>query len=118
MIRFMKEEIKKLFTVKETCSYLRISPPTLYRMLEREELIPVKIGKHTLFEKKDLDSFIDASKKSLKETATPPAKKTRSPRKKAADKKGPAKEKAARKVVEKPVPEKTVPWKGEQGELL
>ncbi len=56
------EETSRLLTVKETCSYLRISPPTLYRMIERRELIPVKIGKRTLFDKKDLDRFIDAAK--------------------------------------------------------
>ena len=56
------EETSRLLTVKETCKYLRISPPTLYRMLERRELIPVKIGKRTLFDKSDLDKFIDAAK--------------------------------------------------------
>jgi excisionase family DNA binding protein len=56
------EETSRLLTVKETCKYLRISAPTLYRMLERKELIPVKIGKRTLFDRKDLDAYIDASK--------------------------------------------------------
>jgi predicted DNA-binding transcriptional regulator AlpA len=28
------EEMSRLFTVTETCKYLRISPPTLYRMIE------------------------------------------------------------------------------------
>jgi excisionase family DNA binding protein len=56
------EEASRLLTVKETCSYLRISPPTLYRMIERRELVPVKIGKRTLFDKKDLDNYIDAAK--------------------------------------------------------
>ncbi len=55
-------EESRLLTVKETCKYLRISAPTLYRMLERHELTPVKIGKHTLFDKKDLDRYIDAAK--------------------------------------------------------
>ena len=56
------EETSRLLTVKETCKYLRISPPTLYRMIERRELIPVKIGKRTLFDRSDLDKFIDAAK--------------------------------------------------------
>jgi excisionase family DNA binding protein len=56
------EETSRLLTVKETCSYLRISPPTLYRMIERRELIPVMIGKRTLFDRSDLDKFIDAAK--------------------------------------------------------
>ena len=56
------DETSRLLTVKEACTYLRISAPTLYRMLERQELVPVKIGKRTLFDKKDLDVYIDASK--------------------------------------------------------
>ncbi len=56
------EETSRLLTVKETCKYLRISPPTLYRMIERGEMVPVKIGKRTLFDKKDLDGLIDGSK--------------------------------------------------------
>jgi excisionase family DNA binding protein len=56
------EQTSRLLTVKETCTYLRISPPTLYRMIERRELVPVKIGKRTLFDRSDLDRFIDAAK--------------------------------------------------------
>jgi excisionase family DNA binding protein len=56
------EEMSRLLTVKETCTYLRISPPTLYRMIERGEMTPVKIGKRTLFDKKDLDGLIDGAK--------------------------------------------------------
>ena len=56
------QEQSRLLTVKETCNYLRISPPTLYRMIEKKELIPVKIGKRTLFDRKDLDKYIDAAK--------------------------------------------------------
>jgi excisionase family DNA binding protein len=56
------EEASRLLTVKETCTYLRISPPTLYRMIDRRELVPVKIGKRTLFDRKDLDKYIDAAK--------------------------------------------------------
>ncbi len=71
-------EESRLLTVKETCKYLRISPPTLYRMLERHELTPVKIGKHTLFDKKDLDKYIDAAKGPLDKS---PPKKPRKKRK-------------------------------------
>ena len=67
------EETSRLLTVKETCRYLRISPPTLYRMIERGEMVPVKIGKRTLFEKKDLDMLIDGAKGT-------PAKKPQPPR--------------------------------------
>ena len=59
------EEASRLLTVKETCLYLRISPPTLYRMIDRHELAPVKIGKRTLFDREDLDKYIDAAKAPL-----------------------------------------------------
>ena len=72
------EEPSRLLTVKETCNYLRISPPTLYRMLDRKELIPVKIGKRTLFDRGDLDKYIDAAKGPLDRK---PAKKPRKKRK-------------------------------------
>lgn len=72
------EETSRLLTVKETCKYLRISAPTLYRMLERHELTPVKIGKHTLFDRKDLDKYIDAAKGPLDKN---PPKKPRKKRK-------------------------------------
>jgi len=32
-------------------------------MMERKEITPVKIGNRTLFDKKDLDEFIEKSKK-------------------------------------------------------
>ena len=69
------EELNRLLTVKETCGYLRISPPTLYRMIERRELVPVKIGKRTLFDRQDLDKYIDAAKGPLKKPPKKPRKK-------------------------------------------
>lgn len=72
------EEASRLLTVKETCTYLRISPPTLYRMIDRRELVPVKIGKRTLFDRKDLDKYIDAAKGPLNRS---PIKKPRRKRK-------------------------------------
>ena len=73
------EEASRLLTVKETCLYLRISPPTLYRMIDRRELAPVKIGKRTLFDREDLDKYIDASKAPLnKKEPKKPRKKRKS----------------------------------------
>jgi excisionase family DNA binding protein len=106
MIVIMEDAMKKLFTVRETCAYLRISPPTLYRMLVRDELIPVKIGKHTLFDKKDLDTFIEGSKKTPKKST---ARSTRKPAQKKTSKQKPPK---------KEPPKKKAPKTGEQGELL
>ncbi len=73
------EEASRLLTVKETCKYLRISPPTLYRMIDRNELVPVKIGKRTLFDRSDLDRYIDAAKGPLhKKEPKKPRKKRKS----------------------------------------
>jgi len=58
----MAEE-KRLFTVHEACTYLSISRMSLYRMMERKEISPVKIGNRTLFDKRDLDEFIEKAKK-------------------------------------------------------
>jgi excisionase family DNA binding protein len=57
------EEMKRLFTVKETCTYLSISRMSLYRMIERREITPVNIGGRTLFDRKDVDSLIENSKR-------------------------------------------------------
>ena len=90
------EETSRLLTVTETCKYLRISPPTLYRMIERGELVPVKIGKRTLFDRKDLDIFIDAAKGPLGKK--PPRKAGNKPKSK-------PKSKPKTKPKTKPVPD-------------
>lgn len=73
------EEESRLLTVKETCKYLRISPPTLYRMIERGEMVPVKIGKRTLFDKKDLDGLIDGAKGAPLKKPQPPRRPRKEP---------------------------------------
>jgi excisionase family DNA binding protein len=55
--------IQKLLTVIETCEVLRISRSKLYHLVEDGELKPVKIGKKVLFDEKDLQKFIERSKK-------------------------------------------------------
>lgn len=59
----MAEEVKRLLTVSQACTYLSISRMSLYRMIERKEIAPVKIGGRTLFDKKDLDELIERAKK-------------------------------------------------------
>jgi len=55
--------MEKLITVIEAMGILRISRPTLYRLINEGELKPVKIGKRTLFEEKELQRFIKTLKK-------------------------------------------------------
>jgi excisionase family DNA binding protein len=58
----MADSLDKLLTVEEVMATLRISRPTLYRLLKSEKLIPVRIGKRTLFDLKDIRAFVEASK--------------------------------------------------------
>jgi excisionase family DNA binding protein len=58
----MADTIDKLLTVEEVMANLRISRPTLYRLLKSEKLIPVRIGKRTLFDVQDIKAFVEASK--------------------------------------------------------
>ena len=51
-----------LLTVNEAAGYLRISRPMLYRVLRGKRLRRLKIRGRTLFDKKDLDRFIEDSK--------------------------------------------------------
>ncbi len=57
----MEESIESLLTVGEVMKVLRISRPTLYRMLRSSKLQPVKIGKRTLFDVKDIKALIERS---------------------------------------------------------
>ena len=63
ILHSMADEVKRLFTVKDACTYLSISRMSLYRMMERKEIAPIKIGNRTLFDRKDLDDFIERAKK-------------------------------------------------------
>ncbi len=58
----LMEEGIELLTVEELMKTLRISRPTLYRLLKAGKLEPVRIGKRVLFESKDIRAFIDRSK--------------------------------------------------------
>jgi excisionase family DNA binding protein len=57
------DSIEKLLTVEDVMANLRISRPTLYRLLKSGHLISVRIGKRTLFDPTDIRAFIEISKK-------------------------------------------------------
>lgn len=61
----MKEthEEKRLFDMKQTCAYLGISRTTVYRLMGDKQLTPVTIYGKLLFDKKDLDEFIEKAKR-------------------------------------------------------
>jgi excisionase family DNA binding protein len=80
----MEETIDKLLTVEEVMKALRISRPTLYRLLKAKALEPVRIGKRVLFDVKDLRAFIERSKggeKQQKKEKKPKRAKPQKPRK-------------------------------------
>ena len=56
------EGIEKLLTVQDLMDTLRISRPTLYRMLKTGRLKPVRIGKRTLFDPADIRGLIQDAK--------------------------------------------------------
>jgi len=54
----------RLLNVKETARYLGgIHPSTVYEMVKSGELTPVRVGQgRTMFDRLDLDSYIDSRK--------------------------------------------------------
>ncbi len=50
---------KAAFTIDESCVYLSISRPTLYRIMEAKEIRNFHIGRRRLILKTDLDLFIE-----------------------------------------------------------
>jgi len=56
------QRIEKLMTVQDLMDTLRISRPTLYRMLKAGRLRPVRIGKRTLFDPADIRVLIEEAK--------------------------------------------------------
>lgn len=53
-----------VLTVEETIDYLRSSRSTVYRMVRKGELKPVKLGVRTLFKRAELDALIGVSEAS------------------------------------------------------
>jgi excisionase family DNA binding protein len=59
-------QVETLFSIEETARYLKISKPSLYRLMAEQKIIPVKLGGRTLFTEKELTRFVD----SLEQPAT------------------------------------------------
>ncbi len=53
----------RLHTVTETAQLLHISRGNLYRLVAEGKLIPIKLGKRTLFSEKELEAFIEGLKR-------------------------------------------------------
>lgn len=52
-------ELENLLTLKEVAKLLRLSPQTLYKMLEQGEIPAVKIGSQWRFDREQLKSWLE-----------------------------------------------------------
>lgn len=52
-----------LLTVEEVAKELNISKPTVYRMIDSEELVFLKVGGSLRMDEKDLFKYVDSQKK-------------------------------------------------------
>lgn len=48
----------KLLTTTETCRYLKITPRTLYRYLQKQHMPAFKLGKEWRFVRSDLEQWL------------------------------------------------------------
>ena len=50
--------MEKIYIIKEVAELLRVSKPTVYRMMKDGKIKPVKLGGRTLFKESELNRFI------------------------------------------------------------
>ena len=72
-------EEQRLLTIEETANFLRISKATLHRLMAEGQFTPVRIGGRTLFDRKDLDMFIEKSKEAKERTGRKRGRKPKRP---------------------------------------
>jgi len=58
--RYNDRYMDKLFTIAEVAALLRISKPSLYRLLSSGEIKSVKLGGRTLFKESEVERFINS----------------------------------------------------------
>ncbi len=54
--------VQRLYSVKEAASYLRLSPWTIRSLGWNGEIPQVKIGRRVLYDRQDLDHYIEGAK--------------------------------------------------------
>lgn len=55
----MTDTTKLSYGIKEACDATGLSRPTIYRLIEKGELHPIKVGTRTLLLRKDLEAFLE-----------------------------------------------------------
>ncbi len=58
--------MEKLYTIKETAELLRISKATLFRLMAEGKIIPLKLGKRSLFTEEEIVRFIKSLKDAVR----------------------------------------------------
>ena len=61
----------QLLTVVETAAELRISRNTLYQLIRDRQIVPIKIGSRTFFERAEVERFV-ASRRELSQPRSGP----------------------------------------------
>jgi excisionase family DNA binding protein len=56
-------EMDELITLEELSRYLKISKPTLYKMVERGKIPALKIANQWRFKKEDISSWVEKQRK-------------------------------------------------------
>ena len=57
---------QEILTTKETMEYLRITRPTLFKLIKEGKLKAVKVGHNYRIRKVDLDNFLQGEPEDLK----------------------------------------------------
>ena len=52
--------MEKLYTIGEVAESLRVSKPSIYRLMSSGQLKSIKIGGRTLFKESEIERFIDS----------------------------------------------------------
>lgn len=60
--------MEELFTLEELSKYLKISKPTLYKMVGKGEIPALKIANQWRFKKEDINRWIEKQRKTKDET--------------------------------------------------
>ena len=56
--------MEELFTLEELARYLKISKPTLYKMVEKGKIPALKIANQWRFKKDDINRWLEKQRKS------------------------------------------------------
>jgi putative molybdopterin biosynthesis protein len=59
----MDNELDNLLSIQETAIKLRISKPTLYRIMKKGDITSTKVSNRTFFTEKDIKEYLNKNKR-------------------------------------------------------